>query len=194
MAADVSCRSARPWPGNGGVERICKETELNSGGVLCNTLSALIACSTRNYPVNRSMTARASFGLLWTCGISLRLTVLAVPPVISLIQRALNPSGTEIGLLSGIPVVVFAIFAAPGSIVIARMGARVALVSGLLIGGRRDVASLRGVKRVAIVPDDDAHERWDCHYAAGWQGLPRCGEWVPKRSAYFWKRPFTPTA
>src|SRR5579864_492174 len=79
------------------------------------------------------MTARASFGLLWICGASLRLTVLAVPPVISLMQRDLNLSGTEIGLLSGIPVVVFAIVAAPGSIVIARMGVRGALVSGLLI-------------------------------------------------------------
>jgi CP family cyanate transporter-like MFS transporter len=59
--------------------------------------------------------------------------VLAVPPVISMIQRDLNLSGTEIGLLSGIPVVVFAIFAAPGSIVVARMGVRGALLLGFLI-------------------------------------------------------------
>ena len=82
-----------------------------------------------NPPIN----ARASFCLLWTCGLCLRLTVLAVPPVISMIQRDLNLSGTEIGLLSGIPVVVFAIVATPGSIVIARMGVRGALLSGLLI-------------------------------------------------------------
>jgi MFS transporter, CP family, cyanate transporter len=83
--------------------------------------------------VNTTITARASFSLLWTCGLCLRLTVLAVPPVISMIQRDLNLSGTEIGLLSGIPVVVFAIGAAPGSIVIARMGVRGALLCGLLI-------------------------------------------------------------
>lgn len=132
--------------------------------------------------MNRSMTARASFGLLWTCGISLRLTVLAVPPVISLIQRALNLSGTEIGLLSGIPVVVFAIFAAPGSIVIARMGVRVALVSGLLIaaGGTllRSGASnawqlylttmLMSVGIAIMQPAMAAAVR----------------EWVPKRSAF----------
>jgi MFS transporter, CP family, cyanate transporter len=53
--------------------------------------------------------------------------------VISMIQRDLNLSGTDIGLLSGIPVVVFAIVATPGSIVIARMGVRGALVWGLLI-------------------------------------------------------------
>jgi MFS transporter, CP family, cyanate transporter len=83
--------------------------------------------------VNESITARTSFALLWICGVSLRLTVLSVPPVISIIQRDLNLSGTEIGLLSGMPVVVFAIFAAPGSILVARMGVRGALVSGLLI-------------------------------------------------------------
>ena len=83
--------------------------------------------------MNGSMTARAAFFLLWTCGASLRLTVLAVPPIISLIQQDLHLSGTEIGLLSGIPVVIFAVFAAPGSIVISRMGVRGALISGLLI-------------------------------------------------------------
>jgi MFS transporter, CP family, cyanate transporter len=83
--------------------------------------------------VNPTISARASFSLLWTCGLCLRLTVLAVPPVISMIQRDLNLSGTEIGLLSGIPVVVFAIVATPGSLVIARMGVRGALLSGLVI-------------------------------------------------------------
>jgi MFS transporter, CP family, cyanate transporter len=84
--------------------------------------------------VNNFIAVRAPFGLLWICGVSLRLTVLSVPPVISLIQHDLDLSGTEIGLLSGIPVVVFAIFAAPGSIVVARMGVRGALVCGLLVG------------------------------------------------------------
>jgi MFS transporter, CP family, cyanate transporter len=85
------------------------------------------------YPVNRSITSRTSLSLLWTCGVSLRLTVLAVPPVIAMIQRDLNLSGTEIGLLSGIPVVMFAIVAAPGSMIIAKMGVRGALLCGLLI-------------------------------------------------------------
>jgi len=83
--------------------------------------------------VNSLIGARASFGLLWICGVCLRLTVLSVPPVLSMIQGDLKLSGTEIGLLSGMPVVVFAIFAAPGSIVVARIGVRGALVCGLLI-------------------------------------------------------------
>jgi MFS transporter, CP family, cyanate transporter len=83
--------------------------------------------------VDRPVTTRTSLLLLWTCGACLRLTVLAVPPVIAMIQTDLHLSGTEIGLLSGIPVVVFAIFAAPGSIVVARMGVRGALLSGLAV-------------------------------------------------------------
>src|ERR1700761_4014810 len=71
--------------------------------------------------------------LLWTCGACLRLTVLAVPPVIAMIQRDLNLSGTAVGLLSGIPVVVFAVFATPGSILIAKAGVRFALLSGLAV-------------------------------------------------------------
>src|SRR5262247_452717 len=43
-----------------------------------------------------------AIGLLWLAGVSLRLTVLAVPPVIPQIQADLNLSGTEIGFLSGL--------------------------------------------------------------------------------------------
>ena len=81
-------------------------------------------------------------GLLWLGGVGLRLTILAVPPVIAMIQADLNLSGTEIGVLSGLPVVLFGIAAVPGSLLIARWGALPTLVAGLLIGG---VASgLRG--------------------------------------------------
>jgi CP family cyanate transporter-like MFS transporter len=51
--------------------------------------------------------------LLWLAGIALRLTILAVPPVISLIQSDLHLSGTEIGILSGLPMVLFACAALP---------------------------------------------------------------------------------
>jgi len=81
--------------------------------------------------------------LLWLGGLGLRLTILAVPPVIALIQADLQLSGTEIGILSGLPVILFAVAALPGSLLIARFGALPTLVAGLLIAG---VASgLRGV-------------------------------------------------
>ena len=87
--------------------------------------------------------------LLWLGGVGLRLTILAVPPVIALIQADLQLSGTEIGILSGLPVILFAIAALPGSLLIARFGALPTLVAGLLIAG---VASgLRGALLNAFV-------------------------------------------
>jgi CP family cyanate transporter-like MFS transporter len=80
--------------------------------------------------------------LLWLAGVGLRLTILAVPPVFTLIQTDLHLSGTEIGILSGLPVILFAAAALPGSLLIARFGALSTLVIGLLVAG---VASgLRG--------------------------------------------------
>jgi MFS transporter, CP family, cyanate transporter len=81
-------------------------------------------------------------GLLWLAGVGLRLSILAVPPVILPIQADLRLSGTEVGVLSGLPMVLFAIAALPGSLFIARLGAMPTLVIGFLIAG---VASaLRG--------------------------------------------------
>jgi MFS transporter, CP family, cyanate transporter len=71
--------------------------------------------------------------LLWWAGASLRLTILAVPPVILAIREELQLSATEVGLLSGLPVAMFALAALPGSLLIARLRARGALVCGLLI-------------------------------------------------------------
>ena len=84
-----------------------------------------------------------SFLLLWLAGIGLRLTILAVPPVIPLIHDELRLSATEIGILTGLPSMLFAIAAVPGSLLIARLGVRAALVVGLMLtasGG-----ALRGV-------------------------------------------------
>lgn len=70
--------------------------------------------------------------LLWLAGNGLRLTILAPPPVISLLHADLNMSETQVGLLSGIPAVLFACAAVPGSLLIARFGALTALIIGLL--------------------------------------------------------------
>jgi CP family cyanate transporter-like MFS transporter len=74
-------------------------------------------------------------GLLWLAGVGLRLTILVVPPVISLIAADLHLSGTEIGILSGLPIVLFGGAALPGSVLIARFGALPTLVAGLIITG-----------------------------------------------------------
>lgn len=80
--------------------------------------------------------------LLWLAGNGLRLTILAVPPVIPLIHADLGLSETEVGILTGLPPVLFACAAVPGSLLIARFGAVRTLVTGLLISAV--AAALRG--------------------------------------------------
>jgi MFS transporter, CP family, cyanate transporter len=71
--------------------------------------------------------------LLWLAGNGMRMTILAVPPLIPLIHRDLHMSETEVGILAGLPVVLFACAAIPGSLLIARFGAATTVVAGLLI-------------------------------------------------------------
>ncbi len=71
--------------------------------------------------------------LLWLSGACLRLTVLAVPPVVPLLHADLHLSETDIGWLSSLPPLLFAIAAVPGSLLIARFGLVPALVMGLLL-------------------------------------------------------------
>ena len=69
--------------------------------------------------------------LLWLGGITLRLTMLAVPPVVPLIHRDLHLDEKSIGALVSLPVLLLAVAAVPGSLVIAKLGLRGALVIGL---------------------------------------------------------------
>ena len=71
--------------------------------------------------------------LLWLAGNALRLTILAVPPVIPAIHDDLHLSATGVGILGGLPVVMFALAALPGSLLIARLGAVRALLVGLML-------------------------------------------------------------
>jgi MFS transporter, CP family, cyanate transporter len=82
--------------------------------------------------------------LLWLAGVAMRMTLLAVPPVIPLIHEDLRMSETQIGLLIGAPLALFAIAAVLGSLLIARTGTKLALVLGMVItalaGGARGAA------------------------------------------------------
>lgn len=73
------------------------------------------------------------FVLLWLVGACLRLTVLAVPPVVPLLHADLHLSETGIGWLASLPPMLFAIAAVPGSLLIARFGMVSALLFGLLL-------------------------------------------------------------
>ena len=71
--------------------------------------------------------------LLWLSGACLRLTVLAIPPVVPLLHADLHLSETAIGWLSSLPPMLFAIAAVPGALAIARFGLVRALLAGLLL-------------------------------------------------------------
>jgi len=74
-----------------------------------------------------------ALGLLWLAGNALRLAILAVPPVIPALRAEFRLSGTEVGILTGLPVILFAATALLGSRLVARVGAVVAVVAGLLL-------------------------------------------------------------
>ena len=84
------------------------------------------------------------FCLLWLAGLAMRMTLLVVPPVIPLIHEDLRMSETQIGLLIGLPLALFAIAAVPGSLLVARGGAKLAVMLGMAItafaGGLRGAA------------------------------------------------------
>lgn len=83
--------------------------------------------------------------MLWLAGVAIRIPILAIPPVIPFIRTDLNMSGTEIGALSGIPMILLAFGALPGSALIGWLGALRAMLVGLLItaigGALRGLAS-----------------------------------------------------
>jgi MFS transporter, CP family, cyanate transporter len=71
--------------------------------------------------------------LLWLAGGAMRITVLAVPPVLPLIRDELRMSETEVGVLIGLPIITWAFAAVPGSLLIARLGATLTLSIGLVV-------------------------------------------------------------
>jgi MFS transporter, CP family, cyanate transporter len=71
--------------------------------------------------------------LLWLAGNGLRLTILAVPPVVALIRDEFGLNATQVGLLSSIPPALFALAALGGSLLVARLGVKGALAGGLLL-------------------------------------------------------------
>ncbi|MGA2941036.1 MAG: MFS transporter [Xanthobacteraceae bacterium] len=82
---------------------------------------------------------------LWLAGVAMRMTILAMPPVIPLVHNELHMSETQIGLLIGLPLAMFAIAAVPGSLLISRVGTRNAVVFGMIF------AAFAGAARGAAI-------------------------------------------
>src|ERR1700735_3054380 len=75
--------------------------------------------------------------LLFLAGVAMRMTILAMPPVIPLVHDELHMTETQVGLLVGLPLLLFALAAIPGSLLIARIGPIRAGVAGMLIAAPR---------------------------------------------------------
>jgi MFS transporter, CP family, cyanate transporter len=98
--------------------------------------------------VVKSPSLPIALGLLWLVGNALRFPILAVPPVIPTLRSELGLSGTEIGILTGLPIILFAVAALVGSRLVGRIGAVAAIVAGLVLtaGG----SALRGAASDAM--------------------------------------------
>lgn len=120
--------------------------------------------------------------LLWLAGNALRLSILAVPPVLALIILDLKLTGTQVGILNAIPVFLFGLIAIPGSLLIARVGAVPALIIGLVIAAAG--SALRGL----------AFDSWTLYaatvlMAAGIAVMqpalpPTVSQWMPHRIGF----------
>jgi CP family cyanate transporter-like MFS transporter len=84
-----------------------------------------------------------ALALFWLAGMAIRLPLLAVPPVIPLIHDDLQMSETQVGALVGMPLIMFAVAAVPGSLLIARFGVITVAVTALFI------TALAGAARAA---------------------------------------------
>ena len=71
--------------------------------------------------------------LLWLAGVMLRLTILALPPVLQAVEAEFRLQGFDIGVLTAIPALFFSLAAVPGALLIRRFGAVPTLLTGLLV-------------------------------------------------------------
>jgi MFS transporter, CP family, cyanate transporter len=83
-----------------------------------------------------------ALALLWLAGICLRITVLAIPPVIPQIHASFALSQAAIGALASLPVLLFSFAAIPGSLLVARLGPVTVLIAGIFVTGI--AAAVRG--------------------------------------------------
>ena len=80
--------------------------------------------------MTRLVTALA---LLWLAGAAMRISLLAVPPVIPLMHHDLHMTETQVGVLIGLPLIMFALAAVPGSLLISRSSAVSIAIAGLVV-------------------------------------------------------------
>jgi MFS transporter, CP family, cyanate transporter len=87
--------------------------------------------------------------LLWLAGLCLRLTMLAVPPLLPQIHGALGLNETALSSLTTLPVLLMAVMAPAGSAVSSRLGPKGTLRIGLVVIAV--AAAFRGAGGVAVL-------------------------------------------
>src|SRR6202140_4008068 len=87
--------------------------------------------------------------LLWLAGIDLRLTLLALPPVLPAIHRDLHLNEAGVAALSNLPVLTLAGSSIFGSLLVTRLGTRRAMIVALWIIALS--SSLRGIGPSVVV-------------------------------------------
>ncbi len=83
-----------------------------------------------------------AFVVLWLFGICLRLTALAVPPIIPQLHETFHLTQAQVGALGSLPVLLLSFAAIPGAFLIARFGATRVLIGGIVLAGA--ASALRG--------------------------------------------------
>ena len=125
--------------------------------------------------------------LLWSAGADMRITLLAVPPMLPLIHADLQLDEKGVAALSGLPVLLLGIAAVPGSLLIARIGPRRALIFGLCLIGV--TSALRGIGPSVLVLFGMTF-LMGCGVSVSQPTLPTLvREWFPKtitRATGFW--------
>lgn len=74
-----------------------------------------------------------ALAMLWLAGLSLRVTVLALPASLNAITGALGLDAGDVGILTAIPSLCFALASIPGALLIRRVGTSTCLLSGLAL-------------------------------------------------------------
>ncbi len=122
-----------------------------------------------------------ALGLLLLLGMSLRVTLLAVPPLLPAVHQTLDLNEKAVGLLTALPILLLAVAASGGSLLIHRLGARRAVVIGLgllgLAGAARGIGPTVAMLYLATFV-------MGCGLAICQPALPSLvGLWMPKRAA-----------
>ncbi len=89
-----------------------------------------------------------TLALLWLLGVNLRTVLLSVPPALPELHKSLGLSYSAAGLLTALPVLVMALGAVPGALLISQIGARNSVSLGLALVTVG--AALRGARPSAL--------------------------------------------